>query len=79
MVSTLKRNWAGHVYRMTPNRWAKIATEWVQDGRQERGRPRRSWRKTSTHIVGDWSEVALDRKVWQKGGCLCPAVGYNTG
>lgn len=41
----LKWDWAGHVTRMHPERWAKITTEWIPtDGRRHRDRPKNRWR-----------------------------------
>ncbi|GFR84769.1 endonuclease-reverse transcriptase [Elysia marginata] len=38
-VERLKRDWAGHVARMSDNRWAKRATEWQpRIGKRSRGR-----------------------------------------
>lgn len=63
-IAKLKWNWAGHVCRMNPDRWARIATEWVPDGRRKRGRPRRRWRDDFDSYLADWSEKALERKNW---------------
>ncbi|CAG9137233.1 unnamed protein product [Plutella xylostella] len=62
-TAKLKWNWAGHVCRMHPDRWAKIATEWVPgDGRRRRGRPRRRWRDDLDKFDNNWAESAQDRR-----------------
>ncbi|KAI8423726.1 hypothetical protein MSG28_012757 [Choristoneura fumiferana] len=41
----IKWDWAGHVCRMHPDRWAKVITDWVPcDGHRSTGAPRRRWR-----------------------------------
>ncbi|CAG9135614.1 unnamed protein product [Plutella xylostella] len=54
---------------MHPDRWAKIATEWVPgDGRRRRGRPRRRWRDDLDKFESNWAESAQDRRVWKEKG-----------
>ncbi|XP_063623893.1 uncharacterized protein LOC134795891 [Cydia splendana] len=64
----LKWDWAGHVCRMHPQRWAKITTVWVpQDGRGA-GRPRRRWRDDLDAYLNDWPEIAQNRDEWKSRG-----------
>jgi len=36
--------WYGHVERMNPARLSKIMIHWKPEGRNKRGRPRRTWK-----------------------------------
>eukprot|EP00795_Rhopilema_esculentum_P010459 gene10459-biopygen13011 len=60
--------WAGHLARMSNNRWAKITTEWTpRNGRRRRGRPKRRWRDEIEKKVGSpWTHVAQDRRAWRQ-------------
>ena len=43
-IKELKWQWAGHIARVTDNRWTKIVTEWIPlDGKRERARPKTRW------------------------------------
>ncbi|KAJ2937401.1 hypothetical protein O0L34_g19084 [Tuta absoluta] len=65
----LKWDWAGHVCRMHPDRWAIIATQWVpESGRRRRGRPRRRWRDDLVAFSSDWQSETGDRAEWRKRG-----------
>ncbi|CAH0577743.1 unnamed protein product [Chrysodeixis includens] len=61
----LKWQWAGHVARMKPDRWAKIVTHWTPDeGLRRRGRPRRRWCDDLVRFAErSWPEIARHRKV----------------
>jgi hypothetical protein len=64
-TARLKWDWAGHVCRMHPDRWANIATNWVPcDGRRRRGRPRRRWRDDLDAFLNSWAEEAQTRESW---------------
>ncbi|KAI8422812.1 hypothetical protein MSG28_006557 [Choristoneura fumiferana] len=76
-TAKLKRDWAGHICRMNPERWAKIVTEWAPSDRyRNRGRPKRRWRDLDAYNVG-WRELAFDRQEEQERRGLCPAFGYR--
>ena len=52
-VNTMKWKWAGHVARMTDNRWTIRTTEWQpRSGKRSRGRPRKRWRDDILKLVG---------------------------
>ena len=68
-VANLKWEWAGHVCRMHPERWAKATTEWVPlDSRRGRGRPKKRWRVDLDAFCTDWQGLALDRDLWKEKG-----------
>ncbi|GFS06131.1 endonuclease-reverse transcriptase [Elysia marginata] len=54
-----KWNWAGHVARMSDNRWTKRATEWQpRIGRRSRGRQPLRWSDSIAKVKG---------RLWQRG------------
>ncbi|PZC72867.1 hypothetical protein B5X24_HaOG210392 [Helicoverpa armigera] len=68
-AATLKWNWAGHVSRMHPERWATIITQWTpQDGHRRRGRPRKRWRDELDAFRPDWWTRSKDREEWKRDG-----------
>ena len=68
-TARLKWDWAGHVCRMHPDRWASQATKWVpHDGWRRRGRPRRRWRDDLDAFLDGWPEIAADRELWKSKG-----------
>ncbi|PZC78256.1 hypothetical protein B5X24_HaOG202328 [Helicoverpa armigera] len=68
-AATLKWNWAGHVSRMHPERWATIITQWTpQDGHRRRGRPRKRWRDEIDAYRPDWWTRSKDREEWKRDG-----------
>ena len=63
--------WYGHVERMNPTRLPKIMINWKPEGREKRGRPRRTWRDgiytamTEGDLrVGEWN----NRRQWNMEG-----------
>jgi len=71
IVTTIRRNkhrWAGHVARLTDNRWTIRATEWApRQWRRSRGRPRTRWRDDLTRQLGStWPRLARDRVRWRQ-------------
>ena len=66
-VSTMKWKWAGHVSRMTDNRWTIRTTEWQpRVGKRSRGRPKKRWRDDITKLVGGtWTRIAKERHTWK--------------
>ncbi|KAJ2950316.1 hypothetical protein O0L34_g11682 [Tuta absoluta] len=67
-AAKLKWDWAGHVCRMHPERWAKLTTEFIPKERRRRGRPRKRWRDDLVDYEPNWSETATDRKAWKERG-----------
>lgn len=64
----LKWRWAGHVARMTDERWTKRVTEWSgPSGTRSKGRPKDRWIDEIQKIAGkDWMMKAKNRKKWNK-------------
>ena len=69
-VKALKWNWAGHLSRMTNDRWTKKIVEWIpRDGTRSRGRQRRRWADLFIQKLGPhWMTKARDRKYWKEMG-----------
>ncbi|PZC84750.1 hypothetical protein B5X24_HaOG203740 [Helicoverpa armigera] len=62
----LKWDWAGHICRMHPDKWANITTKWIpEDGRRPRGRPRKRWREDLDSFLSDWPQAARDKEKWK--------------
>ena len=65
-VSKLKWNWAGHIARMTDNRWTTRATVWTPRGyKRNRGRPKTRWRDDLDQHQRRWHQAAQDKKLWK--------------
>ena len=65
-ISRLKWNWAGHVARMTDNRWTTRATFSTPRGyKRNRGRPKTRWRDDLDRHQRRWHQAAQDRKLWK--------------
>ena len=66
-IKQLKWQWAGHVARITDNRWTKNITEWVPlEGKRKRARPKTRWEDEIVQAEGvTWARVAQDRKMWK--------------
>lgn len=64
----LKWRWAGHLARMSDDRWTKQATLWKGPGeRRNRGRPRSRWSDDIVSTAGrDWIDTANDRNKWRR-------------
>ena len=62
----LKWRWAGHVARLTDNRWTIQTTSWLgPSGQRKRGRPYARWADDLTKIAGThWMRLAKDREKW---------------
>lgn len=68
-IKERKWRWAGHVARMTDNRWTKRLTEWVprDRGKRSRGRQRVRWRDEIQECAGvTWMSRARDREEWRR-------------
>lgn len=65
-AKTLKWNWAGHLARMSDNRWTKRTTEWTpRDGTRRVGRQVKRWRDELHKYSNRWERIARDRRQWQ--------------
>ncbi|KAI8441227.1 hypothetical protein MSG28_014876 [Choristoneura fumiferana] len=68
-TARLKWDWAGHICRMHPKRWAQVTTQWAPlDGQRRRGRPIRRWRDDLDAFRNDWQNLAADRGSWKSEG-----------
>ena len=67
VITRSKWKWAGHVARMSDNRWTIRSTEWqVREGKRSRGRPKRRWQDDICQYQGaSWARTAKDRKRWR--------------
>ena len=67
VITRSKWKWAGHVARMSDNRWTIRSTEWqVREGKRSRGRPKRRWQDDICKYQGaSWARTAKDRKRWK--------------
>lgn len=67
-ITTLKWNWAGHVARLTDNRWTKRILEWRprQEAYRNRGRPPTRWTDDLKRCQGNWMQAAQDRSTWKR-------------
>lgn len=69
-VKDLKWKWAGHVARISDNRWTRKVTEWIPlECARKRGRPYTRWDDEIRQRLGPtWMRVARDRKSWHQHG-----------
>ena len=64
-ISKLKWNWAGHIARMTDNRWTSRSTFWTPRGhKRNRGRPKTRWRDDLDQHQRQWHRTAQNRNLW---------------
>ena len=65
-IKQMKWRWAGHIMRLTDERWTKKITEWCPINKtRNRGRPARRWRDDLKLAAGvEWSRIARDRDAW---------------
>ena len=61
-----KWRWAGHVARMSGNRWTKLLLDWVPVGKRRVGRPTKRW----DGEILEFAETEFDGRAW-------PAVEHN--
>ena len=60
----LKWNWAGHIYRLTDNRWTKSTTEWWPiDYKRNVGRPVTRWRDAIKKYCNNFNSICNDREM----------------
>ena len=71
-IASLKWNWAGHIARMTDERWTKTIVNWRPYSKRPTGRPSYRWRDNITKITKttgkNWQQVATDRTNWKELG-----------
>lgn len=66
LITQAKWRWAGHIARMTDNRWTKRLIEWrPREDKRSRGRPPTRWSDDVRRIAGNWINKAQDRKKWK--------------
>lgn len=67
-ITTLKWNWAGHVARLTDNRWTRRILEWRprREAYRNRGRPPTRWTDDLKRCQGNWMQAAQDRDTWRE-------------
>lgn len=66
-IKQLKWQWAGHLARVTDNRWTKSVTEWIPlDMKRKRARPKTRWVDDMNKFIGvTWMREAKDRALWK--------------
>lgn len=66
-VKELKWQWAGHIARLTDNRWTKLVTEWIPpNGKRKRARPKTRWEDEIRKSAGvTWMRMARNREQWK--------------
>lgn len=65
-VATLKWRWAGHVARMTDDRWTRRIMLWRPRVTRLRGRPPTRWTDDLVAVAGrNWVQVAQNRQRWK--------------
>ena len=65
-IRKLKWQWAGHVARMTDNRWTSRLTTWIpRDRIRNSGRQNIRWRDDIGKFRKYWLRDAHDREVWR--------------
>ena len=68
-IASLKWNWAGHIARMTDDRWTKWILSWRPPDTRGRGRPPERWTNDIKRIAGiKWQQKAMDREEWKNLG-----------
>ena len=65
-VLTMKWRWAGHIARVSDDRWTKKCSSWKPKGSRRPGRPRCGWETDIRKYGGpEWRDVAQDRRAWK--------------
>jgi len=68
-IASLKWNWAGHIARMTDDRWTKTIMQWRPPTKRPMGRPPERWTNDIKRTAGaNWQQVAMDRDEWRSKG-----------
>lgn len=66
-ITHLKWSWAGHIARMSDDRWTKKILEWRprdEEAHRNRGRPPTRWTDDLKRISSNWIQDAQDRTKW---------------
>lgn len=66
-IAKLKWNWAGHLARVSDDRWTRKITEWRprDNALRSRGRPPTRWSDDLKRIHTNWMNAARDRNKWK--------------
>ena len=68
-IASLKWNWAGHIARMTDDRWTQWILNWRPPDTRLRGRPPERWTNDIKRVAGTkWQQQAMDRDKWRSLG-----------
>ena len=68
-IASLKWNWAGHIARMTDERWTKTIMNWRPPTTRPVGKPPERWTNSIKRTAGkNWQQVAIDRSRWKELG-----------
>ena len=81
-IASLNWNWAGHIARITDERWTKIIVNWRPYSKRPTGRPPYRWRDDITKITKTtgktWQQVRnRSYKLEGARGGLYPALVKN--
>lgn len=64
-IATLKWNWAGHIARMSDDRWTRKLLEWrPRIDKRNQGRPPTRWTDDIKRITTNWIQTGQDRIRW---------------
>ena len=63
-----KWDWAGHIARITDNRWAHKITYWRPENKRKRGGQKRYWSDDINKFLGHnlFHRIPCDRSVWNR-------------
>ena len=68
-IASLKWNWAGHIARMSDERWTKTIMDWRPPTTRPTGRPPERWTNGIKRVAGNnWQQTATDRMKWKELG-----------
>ena len=68
-IASLKWNWAGHIARMTDERWTRNIMNWRPPTTRRMGRPPERWTNSIKRTAGtNWQQVAMDRSECKEKG-----------
>ena len=71
-IASLKWNWAGHIARMTDDRWTKQIIQWRPPIKRPMGQPPQRWANDIKRTAGaKWQQLAMDREGWRTLGEAC--------
>src|SRR5271163_227249 len=66
-IKQITWQWAGHLARITDNRWTKAVMEWIPlDNKKKRARPKMRWVNDMNKYIGvTWMRVEKDWIAWK--------------